>query len=42
MKLLIGDQPGIWFPKECLFSNRPGECAHGLQNPTLSNLLDFR
>ena len=32
MKLLIDNQPSIWSPNGCLFSNRPGECAHGLQN----------
>jgi hypothetical protein len=26
----------------CLFSNCPGEGAHERQNPTFSNLLDFR
>jgi hypothetical protein len=42
IKQLISNQPSIGFPCGCSFSNRPREGAHGLQNPTFSNLLDFR
>ena len=32
----------ICFAYGCVVSRRTGECAHGLQDPTLSNILDFK